>query len=265
MWEFVGIAGAIIAAWIGFRWLATARSVADNNQGQPGRAMEDREPVVRGAGGPTPERSGGRWKHLSNLNIPLQINYADANGVLTSRRIDVLAIYRDFGEENPFDLAMRAWCHLRRDERTFYTSRVQGAKDGATGEVIPTADLGIWLMMQAGEHPTSPRPEAPPGRLSMRRLRTPPKVTVQRRRAQGDIETFDVEITEIELAGRVPFAFSGWATRRRAPQQRGITGHRRFRLRMTDGGDPPITSLTTAGADAPDSAPHRWLAEQKGK
>jgi hypothetical protein len=62
----------------------------------------------------------------TNSIATLFIEYADADGVLTERRISIIqidAMGDDAGTFNPYKL--RAYCHLRRDNRTFFIERIQ--------------------------------------------------------------------------------------------------------------------------------------------
>lgn len=86
---------------------------------------------------------------LNELNIPInntslktseydptgrifQINYRDRDGETTERKITVKRIYR----EN-YRNYIEAYCHLRRDNRTFILERIEGYLiDTATGEMI---------------------------------------------------------------------------------------------------------------------------------
>jgi hypothetical protein len=62
----------------------------------------------------------------TNSIATLFIEYADADGVLTERRISIIqidAMCDDAGTFDPYKL--RAYCHLRRDNRTFFIERIQ--------------------------------------------------------------------------------------------------------------------------------------------
>jgi hypothetical protein len=65
-------------------------------------------------------------KPPTNSIATLFIEYADADGVLTERRISIIqidAMGDDAGTFDPYKL--RAYCHLRRDNRTFFIERIQ--------------------------------------------------------------------------------------------------------------------------------------------
>jgi hypothetical protein len=62
----------------------------------------------------------------ANTIATLFIEYADADGVLTERRISVIQIDAMTDEKGTFDpQKLRAYCHLRRDQRTFFIERIQ--------------------------------------------------------------------------------------------------------------------------------------------
>lgn len=197
--------------------------------------------------------------------LTLDISYADAEGQETARRITLKDARRDYLDPTSFDMKMDAWCHLRQAERTFLTRGVRAATVVETGEVIEGPLLGIWLRSQRGDAPFSHLSGQPPGRVSTRRPNPPLPVTVTWERDAGDLETFDVEIDEVEFAGGVPFAFSGRARRRKSETDRAWTGRRRFKLRMTTHGDAAIRTFQPTNETAPHPAPHRWLAEQTGR
>ncbi|CAD6040538.1 hypothetical protein [Escherichia coli] len=61
--------------------------------------------------------------------LDLEIIYEDANGDITERQISVL-------KYDPVIRKIYAWCHLRRDSRTFFEQRIHSATDVDAGEVL---------------------------------------------------------------------------------------------------------------------------------
>lgn len=68
----------------------------------------------------------------------IRVNYTDRGGRKTQREIDVKRFGWD-GKEG----GLWAYCHARRDNRSFLISRISEAVDRDTGEVIE--NLGPWL------------------------------------------------------------------------------------------------------------------------
>jgi hypothetical protein len=65
-------------------------------------------------------------KPPTNSIATLFIEYADADGVLTERRISIIQIDAKGDDAGTFDpYKLRAYCHLRRDNRTFFIERIQ--------------------------------------------------------------------------------------------------------------------------------------------
>ena len=64
----------------------------------------------------------------------LQINYVDADGVWTTRKV---APYKSGNTNEKFN----AWCETRQDRRTFFFSRIQSAVDLTTGQSLNRADV----------------------------------------------------------------------------------------------------------------------------
>lgn len=61
--------------------------------------------------------------------LDLEIIYEDADGDITERQISVL-------KYDPVIRKIYAWCHLRRDSRTFFEQRIHCATDVDTGEIL---------------------------------------------------------------------------------------------------------------------------------
>ena len=146
--------------------------------------------------------------------------------------------------------------------RLFYHSGLIALAERADGPEIQQAQG--WLLWRAGLLEGCPC-DQPTGRQSTRRPNPPIAAVVEWPRAPGDLETYDVEIAEIGLAGGVPHTFSGRARRRRSERDRPWTGHRRFVLQGYSPEQPAIVSLRPSdrGNAVPD--PARWLAEKTGR
>jgi len=77
----------------------------------------------------------------SEKGIPLNIRYADGDGEVTSRRIDLSEIREEHYEGllRP-RLIMTGWCYQRRDWSEFVVARIELLTDLRTDEVYDTAD-----------------------------------------------------------------------------------------------------------------------------
>ena len=64
----------------------------------------------------------------------LVIDYVDKSGNATKRSIRTEEVY----EYDDGVLVIRAWCHLRKDYRTFVSNRIQGSRDPFTKELLPS-------------------------------------------------------------------------------------------------------------------------------
>lgn len=69
----------------------------------------------------------------SGLSIPLKIKYLDGNDEKTIRKIELRAITEQ-GRSRYF----KAYCHLRKEMRTFRVDRIKGMIDLNTGEIFRT-------------------------------------------------------------------------------------------------------------------------------
>ncbi|HMI05383.1 MAG TPA: hypothetical protein VK541_23035 [Pedobacter sp.] len=65
------------------------------------------------------------------LNILVHINYVDASGLKSSRRITIYYMYNEYK-----DISLHSFCHERREDRTFKLSRITQMTDIETGEII---------------------------------------------------------------------------------------------------------------------------------
>ncbi len=64
----------------------------------------------------------------------LVIDYVDKSGNATKRSIRTEEVY----EYDDGVLVIRAWCHLRKDYRTFVSNRIQGCRDAFSKELVPS-------------------------------------------------------------------------------------------------------------------------------
>lgn len=67
-----------------------------------------------------------------NINSEWDIEYVDRDGVVTSRRITVKALY---GKKYP--KFAKAWCHLRQEERHFNLYNMETAIEVSSGRKVP--------------------------------------------------------------------------------------------------------------------------------
>lgn len=107
---------------------------------------------------------------VGNLNLTWAIEYEDNTGKITNRLITVREIY------GPHDAIyikyLKAYCHKRKDDRTFNVFNILTAHDAETGEVVPLRNsyrLWKWLEGREGGLPDGPPkpprkriPKAPP-------------------------------------------------------------------------------------------------------
>lgn len=63
--------------------------------------------------------------------MTFEVDYVDAQGVPTRRRIEVRSLSEYDGR-----LYIDAWCHLRRDERSFRSDRIRTMINCQTGEIV---------------------------------------------------------------------------------------------------------------------------------
>lgn len=80
------------------------------------------------------------------LPLSLFIEYVDANGGASARRISVRNLRYSKGR-----VAINSFCHEREEPRCFISDRVQSAEDCETGEVI--RDPADWFLTAYMEHP----------------------------------------------------------------------------------------------------------------
>lgn len=190
-----------------------------------------------------------------------RIEYVDAEGEVTERTITMLKLLDWRPGAAGWPHGTLAYCHIRRDDRTFLFERIRWLE--ADGTRFAGGDTAaVWSVVAFGHAAVEPIPERPPGRKMTRAIAPPLEAVVKWQRAGGDPETFEIAIDEVESAGGVPFAFSGRAHRRRSDANRAWTGRRRFKLRGWDTPDAPIDEMFEPEGVEPIKAPHRWLAER---
>jgi hypothetical protein len=145
------------------------------------------------------------------------------------------------------------------DKRIFYMTGLLSLKDPVSNEEIQQAEG--WLLWRAGLLDAPPR-VIPNGRSSTRRPNPPLQAVVERPRTPDHIETYEVDIIEVELMGGVPVAFSGRAKRMKTEHDRAWTGHKRFTLQGYDPDNQPIIALRPSPQAEAVSDAAAWIAEQ---
>lgn len=85
------------------------------------------------------------------LRIPAWIRYQDREGAITERQITVTGIEGVHDDDGtPEATAVYAYCHLRRDARTFFVDRIAAIADSPDG--LQAAEAGMaeeWLFERA--------------------------------------------------------------------------------------------------------------------
>lgn len=102
------------------------------------RVVDDGEPR-QGTG----ERYGGwdeAYARPIDDDLRFRIEYSDIDGVVTERDITPRSIHMKAGRQ---DLVIKAFCHLRGEERSFRSDRILSARNLTTGR--PISDLGNYL------------------------------------------------------------------------------------------------------------------------
>jgi len=77
----------------------------------------------------------------------LEIEYADAHGEVTERRISIIQIDAEVDEEGAFHPeSMRAYCHMRKGNRTFMVGRIERLyPPGETTPIRRRAEIYAWF------------------------------------------------------------------------------------------------------------------------
>ncbi|WKE49061.1 hypothetical protein [Gluconobacter oxydans] len=89
------------------------------------------------------ESSGNPYR-VEGVPRLINIKYESALGEITDRKILLQSASYKTQEDDVF---LEAFCFLRRERRTFYSSRIISAHDPETGEIIP--DTWKWFIEQA--------------------------------------------------------------------------------------------------------------------
>lgn len=82
--------------------------------------------------------------------------YADADGVVTEREVTVEQVMGRQVDRALWPDALRGWCHLRQEARTFAVSRIERMTDAHTGDTVdkPVAIRGMLRLALPGDHAT---------------------------------------------------------------------------------------------------------------
>lgn len=96
------------------------------------------------------------------LNLTWVIEYEDAKGCETERRITVREVYCPAHANYPKYL--RAYCHLRKEDRTFNVFNIVSAHDAETGEVVPLRSASRFWKWLEGRYGGLPAPPPKPTR-----------------------------------------------------------------------------------------------------
>ena len=77
----------------------------------------------------------------------LEIEYADAQGEVTERRISIIQIDAETDDDgNFYPESMRAYCHMRKGNRTFMVGRIERLyPPGETTPIRRRAEIYAWF------------------------------------------------------------------------------------------------------------------------
>ena len=77
----------------------------------------------------------------------LEIEYADAHGEVTERRISIIQVDVEVDEEgNFYPESMRAYCHMRKANRTFMVGRIERLyPPGENTPICRRAEIYAWF------------------------------------------------------------------------------------------------------------------------
>ena len=151
MWEFLaglGVGAALVALFLP-RDLGMSWTVQDAQAGRDARLLERQAQQNHVASLDRAERR--RARNMERARLPLQvfngqrnylIRYEDSDGNMTERIISVHSI------EQTEPLLLRAWCHLRKGDRSFFPERMVDCIDHETGEIIQ--DPVRWFAQMPG-------------------------------------------------------------------------------------------------------------------
>ena len=114
------------------------------------RTWQNREPPTHTADEPFAEaapRPKRRTLPPAKPIATLEIEYADAHGEVTERRISIIQIDATVDDEGTFyPESMRAYCHMRRANRTFMVGRIERLyPPGQTTPLRRRAEIYAWF------------------------------------------------------------------------------------------------------------------------
>ena len=94
-----------------------------------------------------PERPQRRTLPPAKPIATLEIEYADAHGEVTERRISIIQIDAEVDEEGAFHPeSMRAYCHMRKGNRTFMVGRIERLyPPGEKTPIRRRAEIYAWF------------------------------------------------------------------------------------------------------------------------
>jgi hypothetical protein len=98
---------------------------------------------------PSPIRTNKGPYLAHDITVDVLLKYRDGVGEVTERLATVRQLTGTLHRDGSITLeSMIAYCHLRKDARTFMFSRVVSAADPETGEVID--DVPTWVARRSG-------------------------------------------------------------------------------------------------------------------
>lgn len=109
---------------------------------EPPRSTPPDEPFAE-----APQRPKRRTLPPAKPIATLEIEYADAHGEVTERRISIIHIDAETDEAgNFYPESMRAYCHMRRANRTFMVGRIERLyPPGETTPLRRRAEIYAWF------------------------------------------------------------------------------------------------------------------------
>jgi len=109
---------------------------------EPPRSTAPDEPFAE-----APPRPKRRTLPPAKPIATLEIEYADAHGEVTERRISIIQIDATVDDEgNFYPESMRAYCHMRRANRTFMVGRIERLyPPGQTTPLRRRAEIYAWF------------------------------------------------------------------------------------------------------------------------
>ena len=109
---------------------------------EPPRSTPPDEPFAEAA--PRPKR---RTLPPAKPIATLEIEYADAQGEVTERRISIIQIDATVDDDgNFYPESMRAYCHMRKGNRTFMVGRIERLyPPGETTPIRRRAEIYAWF------------------------------------------------------------------------------------------------------------------------